>query len=326
VVVRLLRLSARITQNDAIGRARTLGLRRDGSVEDERKHTMNTSRRHAGVVGLAAAALALAGCGGGTSERVVEGALAADGVEADVEVDDDGGFSVETEDGSVSTSASIPEDWPDDVPIPEGFELALGGEASDAGGVVVSVNGVVDMDDEQLDAFYAEALDGWDEVARFGAGTSFNVQYVMGERALTISATTDASGTTLSVTHATSTLGTDGEDTSGANDGTAEDDSPETDGAGSDGSADDAAAGTDGATVDGLDIDGALAGVGLESKGDALVIAAGAERYEVVGSTLHVYFGDEASVPAGVECIVVSSVLSEGEQAVVHRDGTETEC
>jgi hypothetical protein len=277
---------------------------------------MSTSRRHVGLASLATAAIAIVGCGGGPSEGAIEGALAAEGVDADVEIDGDGGYSIETEDGSVSTSGSIPDDWPDDVPIPDGFELALGGDVSNADGVVVSVNGVVDMDDEQLDAFYAEQLEGWEEVARFGAGTSFNVQYVRGDRALTISATTDSSGTTLSLTHATSTRGAD--DTAAGGPGDA--------GGGADTAGDDATAATDTDLASGLDMDGALSGVGLEAKGDAIIIAAGADRFEVDGSTLHVYFGDDASVPAGVECIVVASVLSDGERGIVHRDGTETEC
>jgi len=71
----------------------------------------------------------------------------------------------------------------------------------------------------------------------------------------------------------------------------------------------------------------ALASVGLENKGEALVSAADAERFEIVGGVLHLYLGDGARLPAGTECVVVGSILTEGEQAVMHRaDGTEVDC
>lgn len=71
----------------------------------------------------------------------------------------------------------------------------------------------------------------------------------------------------------------------------------------------------------------ALDGVPLDAKGSAIVSAAGADRYEIEGDVLHVYMPEGSRLPAGTECMVVGSVLTEGEKAVVHRaDGTEIAC
>jgi hypothetical protein len=69
-------------------------------------------------------AVALTGCGNaveniveGNVERAIENEL---GESADVEIGEDS-FSVDTEDGSITAGAgSVPEDFPTDVPLPEG--------------------------------------------------------------------------------------------------------------------------------------------------------------------------------------------------------------
>lgn len=79
--------------------------------------------------------------------------------------------------------------------------------------------------------------------------------------------------------------------------------------------------------IGGDDVAEALDAVGLEGKGHALVVASGADRYEVEGGVLHLYLGGDASMPEGVECMIVGSVLTGEEKAVVHRaDGTEVSC
>lgn len=71
-----------------------------------------------------AVAVALTGCGGaveniveGNVERAIENEL---GESADVEIGEDS-FSVDTEEGSITAGAgSVPEDFPTDVPLPDG--------------------------------------------------------------------------------------------------------------------------------------------------------------------------------------------------------------
>jgi hypothetical protein len=70
-----------------------------------------------------------------------------------------------------------------------------------------------------------------------------------------------------------------------------------------------------------------LDAMGIEGKGDALVTATKADRFEVEDGVLHLYLNDGSGVPEGTECMIVGSVLSDGEQAVIHRaDGTEVPC
>ena len=81
-----------------------------------------TALRAAVVSGVTV--LALAGCGNaveGLAEGAVERALENEiGSSADVEVDEDG-FTIDTDEGSISAgSGSVPEDFPADVPLPDG--------------------------------------------------------------------------------------------------------------------------------------------------------------------------------------------------------------
>jgi hypothetical protein len=70
-----------------------------------------------------------------------------------------------------------------------------------------------------------------------------------------------------------------------------------------------------------------LEDLSLESVGSALVSATGADRFEIEGDVLHLYLGDDSRVPEGTECMVVTAVLSAGDEAVVHRpDGSELSC
>lgn len=83
--------------------------------------------------------------------------------------------------------------------------------------------------------------------------------------------------------------------------------------------------GSDGA--DGIDVDAALDAVSTDAKGDALVYATGADRYAIEDGVLHLYLGSDSKVPPGGECMIVTSVLSDGETAIVHTpDGQELDC
>ncbi len=103
-----------------------------------------------------------------------------------------------------------------------------------------------------------------------------------------------------------------------------------TEDSGADSTGDGGDAGADTGIAEGIggeDAADALDAVRLESKGDALVTATNAERYEVEDGVLHLYLGDEARVPEGTECIILGSVLTGDEQAVVHlADGSEVTC
>ena len=102
--------------------------------------------RTAVVVG--AAAMTLTGCGNaveGLAEGAVEKALENEiGPSADVQIDDDS-FTVDTEEGSITAGAgSVPDDFPADVPLPEG-EVSFAQRLESAEGlgwsVVVTTSG-----------------------------------------------------------------------------------------------------------------------------------------------------------------------------------------
>lgn len=89
-----------------------------------------------------AVVLALAGCGNaveGLAENAVERAIENEiGESAEVSVDDDS-FTVDTGDGSITAgSGSVPEDFPSDVPLPEG-EVNFAQRLESADGVGWSV-------------------------------------------------------------------------------------------------------------------------------------------------------------------------------------------
>ncbi len=101
-------------------------------------------------------------------------------------------------------------------------------------------------------------------------------------------------------------------------------------GGGSSGGSDGSGDGTSTGIAEAIGGDGvseALDSVGLDGKGHALVVASGADHYEVKGGVLHLYLGGDGRMPEGTECMIVGSVLTGDEQAVVHRaDGTEVSC
>lgn len=81
------------------------------------------------------AALALSSCSAEdlverAAERSIENAA---GGEADIDFDaDSGSFSVDTEEGSFSTGTSLPDDFPDDIPLVDG-EVMSAASADDQG-------------------------------------------------------------------------------------------------------------------------------------------------------------------------------------------------
>lgn len=84
---------------------------------------------------LVLSALALAGCN--VQERIAE-EVAGRAVGGDVDVDaDDGSVRIETDEGSVEvggTSGSLPNDFPEQFPVPDGLQILHSAGAKDAEG------------------------------------------------------------------------------------------------------------------------------------------------------------------------------------------------
>lgn len=132
-------------------------------------------RRRAVATSLALAAVLGAGtvaCGGGddtaddAADEIAEQlAESGSGVD-DVEIDSDTGeVQIETEDGSISTGSELPDDFPEDVPLPEGAEITSSVSSSSAdGGDGWNVTGTLsDADDSTFDDIVSMFRDdGWD--------------------------------------------------------------------------------------------------------------------------------------------------------------------
>ena len=96
------------------------------------------------------------------SEKVIESA-AEQGV--DVEFDGEGGeLSIDGENGSSINvgGTTLPEDWPADVPMPEGFTVTTASSFSGTGALAfISVAGTSAVGVDETMAHFADALAGW---------------------------------------------------------------------------------------------------------------------------------------------------------------------
>lgn len=116
--------------------------------------------------------LLLAGCGTVTEnlaeEAAERAAEAGGGGDVEVDVDDEGNVSVESDEGSISvgSGASLPDGFPESMPVPEGLETA-GGFSQEADGRSTIGAQFVGTGDraaqEELAAFYESQLEanGW---------------------------------------------------------------------------------------------------------------------------------------------------------------------
>ena len=108
------------------------------------------------------------------------------------EADDDGGFTVEGSDGDAvfATSEGIPDQWPSDVPEPEGLSDITGTYFSEGQDLSIVVTGTVSGDlRDVLDRYTDELKDaGFEEESTFTQGDdAASSTLVRGERRLAVS-------------------------------------------------------------------------------------------------------------------------------------------
>lgn len=111
------------------------------------------------LASVAAAVLALSGCGDGTDGADADG-------QGDVSTTNaDGDISIETEDGSfeVSTEDELPEGFPESIPLPEEYEVTLSSGSGDEVDLYLNVDGVAVDVFGDLSAAFVDA--GWNEVS-----------------------------------------------------------------------------------------------------------------------------------------------------------------
>jgi hypothetical protein len=92
---------------------------------------------------------------------------------------EDGSMSVEGEDGSFSGGATteLPDEWPSDVPTPDGLAIASAFVVSETGSDAITVSGTVDGEDF-LDEYGAQLEDaGFESTSEFKADGTANRVY-----------------------------------------------------------------------------------------------------------------------------------------------------
>ncbi len=166
-----------------------------------------------GTIGVVVAGLVLAGlvgCGAAAEKAAEEATERAieDQTGGSAEVDlDDGSISVEGEDGGFEAGAGqVPDEWPDDVPLPDSLAVSGGLFSSSAGQDIVTVSGSSDLTADEVVDEFRELLPGW-EVEADGSqassgGTFASVVFVNGERRLSVGAAGGAdAGTQVNLGH-----------------------------------------------------------------------------------------------------------------------------
>ncbi len=108
------------------------------------------------------------------------------------EADDNGGFTVEGSDGEAvfATSEGIPEQWPSDVPEPEGLSDVTGTYFAQGAELSIVVTGTSTGDVREVFDQYTDRLEdaGFDEESTFTQGDeAASSSYVRGERRMTVS-------------------------------------------------------------------------------------------------------------------------------------------
>jgi len=129
----------------------------------------NTIRRPLIILCAAGFAFSLTACGNATEsglEKIIE---SEGGGDVDIDLNGDDGVSIQTEDGSFSSGATteLPEEWPGDVPEPDGLAITNAAVIGSGTEQAISVTGTVDGDG--FVESYASALEsaGFNEDSTF---------------------------------------------------------------------------------------------------------------------------------------------------------------
>lgn len=184
-----------------------------GAGEQKEKYVAIGHRRVWAMAAMLTVSTVAVGCGKAAdkaSEKIAEKAIeqsAGDGVDVDINADD-GTYSVNTPDGSYQAGTSVPDTWPDDIPLPKDLNVSSGMNATDAGTQVVTVSGSTGDDLNELKALYKSALSGWTEGYSSESvtdGTKY-MQLMLqdGDRSLTVIGSEGESGSDLTLSYSVS--------------------------------------------------------------------------------------------------------------------------
>ena len=116
----------------------------------------------------------------------------------------DGDMSVETEDGSmeINSGGELPEDWPADIPEPDGIDIQQAMTfAEENGSTSIIVSGTIDGSGEDWTTAYGGELEGagFEEESMFTTGDNVTAFYRRGTLGVAIVAISTDAGTNMSV-------------------------------------------------------------------------------------------------------------------------------
>ncbi len=147
---------------------------------------------------VAATTSLLVGCGAAAekvSEKATEKMVEQQtGGNVDIDTDGDGSVEIETEDGSMSFgTGEVPEEWPDDIDLPDDLEVQSGTTSDSSDGRLVALVGATDETPEELLARYKDELADWEisgeSTSSGGGSTLTGAQWETDGRRVTFAAT-----------------------------------------------------------------------------------------------------------------------------------------
>lgn len=167
--------------------------------------TMARVGRTTGAAVLALGLVAGVGCGK-VAEKATERAVErVDGVD-DVDISEDG-VRIETEDGVVDFSGdgTLPDGWPDDVPVPDDITVNFSGSTGSGSDRSFTVMGTTGLSAAEVLDLYKDRLSGWDvegESTFSGSGaTSASATFLDGDRSVVVGASEAGDGTSVTINY-----------------------------------------------------------------------------------------------------------------------------
>lgn len=133
--------------------------------------------------------------GGNVDIDTKDGSVKIETKDGTFESDGDGNFKAEGKDGTITGGTSMPDGWPEDVPLPDGVEVTYGSSTPQGMSVTFSSS---DSAEDVFEAVKA-ILDGWkveDETSMNTPDTKMrSAQFKDGKRALFLTVSESSDGT-----------------------------------------------------------------------------------------------------------------------------------
>lgn len=124
------------------------------------------------------------------SEKTAE-KIAGDALGGDVDYDPDSGkVQIKNDDGTFSYGEGVPEDWPDDIPIPDGMEVQGSITTDTPEGKEHTLTGSTDKSVDEMADYYEEKMSDWTKKGGStfeSEGKMVSLDYTKGNREVSMS-------------------------------------------------------------------------------------------------------------------------------------------